>query len=310
LPSLSSALQAQLWYEWRMKGLLLPLIVLTILGFAAGIVLLRLLVEGEFEWRDLHEGLVAGGALLSLVAALTGLAVGLSTGAAFRNHNPTLRDLTWAEGSDQMGHFLATRPLTNQAFSRAILQTAAQSVVIAWGIWSVVFWGVALTAMCLQRSPEWILPPRVGLWYLMLTLLGPWAAMTNVATAVLSGRGARFISVFIGLLFAGVLMTLVAEAYLAPQIREWLQRMVVVAVSGAILVGTVVAFVQAKRRHLVEHRVVLCAGIGWLLMGVVAYLLRPAELPLDILPMIAAMAALVILPFATAPLAIAWNRHR
>lgn len=310
LPSLSSAMQAQLWYEWRMKGVLLPLIVLTILGFAAGIVLLRLLVEGEFEWRDLHEGLIAGGALLSLVAALTGLAVGLSTGAAFRNHNPTLRDLTWVEGSDQMGHFLATRPLTNQAFSRAILQTAAQSVVIAWGIWSVAFWASALNAMWLQHSPDWILPPRAGLWYLMLTLLGPWAALTNVATAILSGRGARFIYVWIGLLFVGVLMTLVAEACLTAQTREWLGRMVVAAVSGAILVGTVAAFVLAKRRHLAEHRVVLCSAIGWLLMAVVAYLLRPAELPLDVLPVIAAAAALVVLPFATAPLAIAWNRHR
>ncbi len=87
---------AQFWYEWRLKGWAMPLIV--ILGYAvvASVGLVQI-IFGVYQGnavQDFHEANLAGGAIIPFVAGFVGLLIGISsTGSANRNHSPTISDL-------------------------------------------------------------------------------------------------------------------------------------------------------------------------------------------------------------------------
>ena len=80
--------------------------------------------------------------------------------------------------------------------------------------------------------------------------------------------------------------------------------------STAIVAATLMAFVKAHRRRFLSRKSQCVSGVIWIAIAIVGIAIRPADLPVVAYPMILAFSALVILPRATTPLAIAWNRHR
>jgi hypothetical protein len=313
LQPFSSLMEAQLWYEWRCKGVALPIIVSVLLVFSGTIVLARFVVLGGLQThlQDLHEGLLAGGSLLPLAAALAGILLGsTSSGNRTRHHNSTIRDLDLQNGFDQMGHFLATRPVSNSAYAGAILRTAVKSVGISWALWVAAVGGAILLAGITGAMPQHILPPPMETWFLPFTLLGAWIGITSVATAVLSGRAAVFAAILVLVLPGGILATNLAQQFASPELRIQLVNILSFVVALGIIGGTVSAFVQAGIRCLVRTSLVFGLCVTWLTIAVLAWVLGPSDLRVTAVPSIVAFAALVVLPFATTPLAIAWNRHR
>lgn len=307
LPPFRSPSRAQFWYEWRLKGGGLPIAVALVLLALVTIWLCQTLFN-EATLLDLHEAIVAAGGFLSGLALASGLILGMSIGGSHRQREQTLGEVNGH--FESMGHFQATRPLLNVQFAGAILKTAAGSLAIAWSLWFAVFLIDLIALSRAHQLPDSVVPARIGAWYLPLTIFGSWLAMTNVAAMGLSGRMKMLTTAIICVaVFAGVLMGLL-KAYTTPDMQGRVVVGCLLIASVAIVCVTGWAFFVAYRKRTIGPRVVMtCASV---FAGVVlaAIILRPVPLSLVAYFVIQAFAALVVLPLATMPLAIAWNRHR
>ncbi len=308
-----SSIEAQLWYEWHYRGRALPLGAALTLCIAYGLLLIRLLQEGDLaiHLQLLHEGLVAGGGVLALLAALTGLLAGsTSTGNHIRHHNSTLRDVTNSGNFDQMGHFPATRPLSDRTLADCVLWNVGRSVVTAWALWLAVFLPVVFVVRLTSGSAEYLLKFEQWRWFLPLTLTGAWVAMMLTTLMTLTGRCAWFIVA----LFNGVILIFcldLAARWLLPEsTRTLLFQSLLATASALIIVGTLLTFHYARRRQLLEIRRGRSLLMASLLLIPLAVWVAPPDLPKVAYAVIVAFFALAVLPFAAAPLAFAWNRHR
>ena len=279
--------QAHFWFEWRRKGLVMPATV--VFGMVIG---LGIWVLFNRELRDLFEGFVAGGAMLTLMGFL-----GFVLGIVGPN------DQTY-----EMGHFLATRPLTNTEMSRTLLKVLAKSVLIAWTIWAVPF--VILTAICFAKGA---IPPvetlnDLGWWYFPLTLLGCWTAVSVFASMAMTGRSKLLAQLICGLLAAFFGLGMFRKLALPVNVQLNFDR----GVGVAIALGTVWVFVAARRRGLIGSPTVASAFSVWAVLGgliVLDWAQHPAR-PLTLGVLATCFATLVVAPLAAAPLALAWNRNR
>jgi hypothetical protein len=83
-------------------------------------------------------------------------------------------------------------------------------------------------------------------------------------------------------------------------------------IGACCLLGTAWAFTAARRRHLIDSAR-LCLGPGlWLLLCLsVGWVWLSRDEPgLSTIVLVMGLLALAVAPLATAPLALAWNRHR
>ena len=134
--------------------------------------------------------------------------------------------------------------------------------------------------------------------------------MTLTTLITLTGRCAWFIVA----LFNGVILIFcldLAARWLLPEsTRTLLFQSLLATASALIIVGTLLTFHYARRRQLLEIRRGRSLLMASLLLIPLAVWLAPPDLPKVAYAVIVAFFALAILPFAAAPLAIAWNRHR
>ena len=283
--------QAHFWFEWRRKGRVMPATV--VFGMVIG---LGIWVLFNRELLDLFEGFVAGGAMLTLMGFL---------GFALAIVGPN--DQTF-----EMGHFLATRPLTNTEMSRTLLKVLAKSVLIAWTIWAVPF--VILTAVLFAKG---VIPPVEilndwGWWYFPMTLLGCWTVVSVFASIAMTGRSALLAQLILGLFALMVGLGLFYNYALPVSAQRNFDHGVGVAAGMVLALGTVWAFVSARRRALIGLPTVYAAFSVWtMLSGLIAldWMLHPARSLLrGVFGVL--LATLVVAPLATAPLALAWNRNR
>jgi len=289
--------EAQLWFEWRKKGLALPAMVVMGLVMGHGIWLLV-----SRESKALYEGLVGSGALLVLG--------GLLGGFIFGNVGRRDSDL-------QFGHFLATRPIPTPEMARSILKCAAKGLLIAWIIWAVAFFAVSALLWSLGVRFPLAMPAPLGWWYLPATLVGAWAAIGVLTPVTLAGRQTLAGVLIFGpvALFVGLL--LFSKYALSREGQEQFFQGSLVACGIALMLGTVWAFSAARRRSLIGRPTLVVASVVWIVLCTLVALQRISSLgtsnPAERLPIyIAALGilALAISPLATAPLALAWNRHR
>lgn len=282
---------AQFWFEWRKKGVVMP--ASTIMG----------LVLGLFIWlissRDLAgllQGLIAGGGLLSLAAMIGGLIMG---------------NCGRADDDYQMASFQATRPITNTEMARTLLKAGICGVAIAWLIWLLaiaVFF--LLHYLCGVPAPPW--PNRVDWWFFPAVFIGAWAMFGFVMSVGLVGRARLFIYLVCGLL-AGltVLQATVTFALSVPHQRTFWE-VAVASIAVILTLASAWAFWAARRRKLIGWTTVYVAGSLWAALGSVVVLadVFHARGRYAFLAALVAACALALAPLATAPLALACNRHR
>lgn len=285
-----TAKQAQLWYEWRMKGWAFPAIVL--LGLVAGL--------GIWSWtnrspQDLIDGFVFGGSILAGVGLMCGFFVGASGREDF-----------------ELGQFLATRPMTNTVITNAILKMATRSVMVGWGIWAAAFalaWVILIPA---NPGVQWGLPATVRWWYFPATLCGTWAAMNLIASLVLTGRRHLFAILYGGLIIIWVGWAFFSNVFLSQPARELLAQAMMVLGGALCVIGSAWCFLIAGRRALIGWGTLAIAISLWALLSIVTLLewgRHPTE-PLSVYLLVVGLLALAVAPVATAPLAYSWNRTR
>ena len=287
----AATVQAQFWYEWRRKGWAMPFTV--VLGMAFGLGIWVLFVR---ELKDLFEGFVTGGVMLSLMGFM-----GLFLGMVGPN------DQTF-----EMGHFLATRPLTNIEYSRTILKVLAKSVLIAWGIWAVPFLILLAVLSANHAVPSVEILSDLGAWYFPATLLGSWTITAVMASMSMTGRSNLLAQVVVGSLAFFIGLGVFAKYALPKSSHLPFARGVAVVIGMAIVLGAVSAFVAARRRALIGMPTAAASlGVWVVLSGLIAFdWTRHPERPLSQVVLFTGLASLVVAPLATAPLALAWNRNR
>ena len=195
--------------------------------------------------------------------------------------------------------------------ANCVLRNVARSVISAWLIWLVTLLLVVFARAVSNTVIEHPLSPAACWhWYLPLTLVGTWVSMMITTLMTLTGRFVYLFSTLIVVVVLLVSMDIAAQLVLTEVSRNLLLRSLLVSADLLIVTGTLTAFFLAPRRQLLEIKTqqhLLITAIGLLL---VTWCVTPAGLPVLVYPTLLALLALALLPFAAAPLAIAWNRHR
>jgi hypothetical protein len=283
---------AQLWFEWQRKGWAMPVSVVFGLFMGLGIWLVL-----NRDMKQLLSGFVVGGGLLSLVGFLGGVIMG--------NCGPS-------DSESQLGHFLATRPMSSTDMARTILKTAAKSVLIAWVIWAAPFLALNAILLAIHGIPELALPRELGWWYFPATLLGAWTAVSLLTPLGLAGRRGLVATLWFGLLALFIGLSMFSKYALSPQAQDHFVYGVAVACGVVFVLGTAWAFVAARRRSLIGSPTLYVAASVWGALStlvILGWVPHPAE-PIAAYVFVAGVLALAVAPLATAPLALAWNRNR
>jgi hypothetical protein len=286
----ATAFDSQCRYEWQRKGWLMPAAVIVIIvGGLIG------WFFGSREPDDLFLAFLGGGGALWMIGFIGGLVFG----------NMGRSDADYA-----MGSFIATRPISDGDFARAILKTAATSVLLAWLIWAISFALVCLGLLATGTfhrtnfgEMNWLLYP--------MTLLGPWAVTGTFASLGLAGRLKAMVIALSGLSAAFIGGTVISS-FLSHELRFLIQRGWVLLVVATILGSAPLLFAAARRKGLISSPVVWASAAAWIVGVAATTLFWPATLPLTFLSflLLAASLALVFIPFAAAPLAVGINRRR
>jgi hypothetical protein len=288
-----SAFRAQLWHEWQRKGWVMPMVV--------GIGLFVGLIIWASTSRDPHElvqGLVAGGGMIALAGFLGGLVLGNSG----RN-----------DGDFAIGSFLASRPMANATLARATLVTAATSLLIAWLMWLAVFLAVLALVATFSTLPGPVIPPELGWWYFPLTILGPWIVAAPCMAAGLTGRTKLFLQLIATLAAAFVVISVISSYTMTYQGQRLVEYVMVLALGLVLILGTAWLYAKAFRRRMIYVATLIAAACFWTAACTLVVKQWPTVVGQPMLPtyaLAAGLLAIAVAPFAAAPLAIAWNRHR
>lgn len=292
-PPFRSRMEAQYWFDWTLKGLGMPVIVVA--GILVTIVIWLIASRNP---KELVDGFTGGGAMLSAVGLVIGLIMG--------NMGP-------ADGNLQMGHFLSTRPLTSSSMAHSVLKVAVKSVFVSWAIWAGSFAILAGILKLTGCEPHPFFPPgEHWWWYFPATLLGCWTVTAVIASMVLTGRAKELIQLACGLLTCYIGLVICANFALSWDARQQLFRGLTIALGIVLVLSSVVVFVTARRRQLIPVHTMIIAGGVWLaISSVVAFEWSThRNEPSSNYVLIVGLAALTVVPFAAAPLALAWNRNR
>jgi hypothetical protein len=293
-PAFRNPADAQFWFECRNLWAM-PVAALAILLAFLSIFLGAWLLGGPAA-QELVEALWVGSRIMLGVAALGGLVIGNVGGA---------NDL-------KLGSFLATRPMTTTAMTRALLRTAASSLLLAWAIWAAavvlvygVFW------LC-GAAPSPSFPNSLDWREIPASFVGSWIILASWISLALTGRATLIARTLVVLLSTYIGVALTAKFALSPEMQVIVVHVIAAALGVALLAATAWLLGAARRRGLVDPSTAWAALSAWAALVVGGAILFPHgdAIPATAYLLAAGVLALAVAPLAAAPLALAWNRHR
>lgn len=284
-----SAASAQFWFEWRTRGWFVPL-------FAAGMLGGLCLCFGFLAIPPYEVSILLGAftALFLVTSPLLGV---------FLGSRPNGFDLK---------SFTATRPLPDSGLAAAVLRNAVASVASAAAIW--LTGSVAALAVWVPQELD---APR-NLWnegFIRLFSVYGWdVSLLALAGWTFVGLGAslalcrRWFVCCTGLGLGGLLLS---SLFIADALPRFPAEALIVLIAAGCLGCTVAAFIAVRGRRLLSGRAVFACLAGYFVLLVYLYGACPAvdESVLTHALRIGFGAA-PFAPFAAAPLAVSWNRHR
>ena len=306
-----SGAEAQLAFEWRNHGAILPLFVLLTLAIQLPILLIGHRLPPEMLAK-----------LLAIPCVLPALLAG-SVGASLPNSSPF-----WAPNA-RCFPFLATRPMTSGALAAAKFRMATRATLLAYAV--AIAGEAAIILACgyggdaqvgLERFlAPWPRAKAVGVVALVLLsgLILTWRTLTGSLVPGLTGR--KFVKDLGAIGFAAAVMAMAgAGAWLATHPEHVLKVLAVApwTIGGASTIKmfvTGLAFREALRRGLLTPAEAILAVGSWAILVAILLALGAWVVPRSALPMapgVAALGVAVAVPIARralAPLAVDWDRH-
>jgi len=293
----SSPAAAQFWFEWRQKGLVMPIIAAAVHAGILVLILAGVIVNGAV---DMVLGISC--VFLSLAWFPMGFLFGL-------------RDTS--SGKWELGAFAGTRPLNDRDISLATLKVGAASIAATFAVCVLAVLPWVVMGSLEHLSGKFTAHPYLlAFGYLCGLLLSGWTVMALAACITLTGHkwvlGVLGAIVFV--FFFGI-MTLGTWNPMSPGRREALLETLVIFITSGCLLGAFAAFTAAYRKRLIGKGLVSLSACLWLLFVVCAVGLwlrfrEPSEPMFFPLFLLIVLTALPVAPLALAPLALSWNRHR
>ena len=301
----NSPAAAQFWREWHEKDRLMP----AACGIWVGVIIL-LRVLGITDTR----ATVLLFTFMFQVGLVVPLFAGLIVGQCGRK--------------SAIDDFKATLPVSNSRLSAMILRPGAVGLLSAWAIYVAgVLFMIGWYFMVGQSDA---IPPGpfnsaknavLGLGYgntFLLVASGVvvvWGALGLGASMTLMGRPWLLWGFWLAICSFGPVLIILDTLHtinLFPFSVAPLFRSLPWTIGICCMLGTAWAFFVARRRYLIATRT-LCLGLGlWILLCIsIGSAWLPRDDPgLSTIVLVMGLLALSVAPLATAPLALAWNRHR
>jgi hypothetical protein len=290
---------AQFWYEWKQKGLMLPIVVgIAMAGLAVIAISAGRMHEAMTVWP---LGFASGLPLLSIV---TGVLIGRCSPSRERF---------------DIGSFLATRPINDHAISAAIIKTALLDSFCGWALWLFflvpgVFLGSQARDYMYGTPESWIGPVVSCLATTMVIVV--WSACL-----IMTGRPKIVPLVLTGLVTLGLALMLVPQYMIPLRHRNDFGALMAVPFGLGSLYLAARFFFVARIRGLIGVGTIFWALLIWVGLRVAIYWgSSTPSVPdptvstaLDVAMrhvLLPGLLALVVAPLAAGPLAVAWNRHR
>lgn len=316
LPRFESAEQAVYWLEWTRRGVAMPALMAFLATAVPVIGAMRVAGGWCSPMHVLEVQLVLGLAMFPQLAFIFGMVLG------HRNTNSS---------ATHYDSYSATRPLTDAALSSIFLRSSLRSIASAYAVATacclpVIGWvcwqqGPAELASLTRKIP---LFAELGPWAIpvvyVASFLASWATMGIGATIVLVGR-MRWIAWCVGLPIGLLVGWMILINVVLPRPISLIVSAAGAGAFGLVcLLVTLWAFTRAARRGLTTLGAGWISLFAWLALcgaalAIVSLLPLPASPPPAIvrylaLPLLPGLLALVFAPLATAPLALARNRHQ
>jgi len=297
-----SPLAALQWFNARATARFSMVALIPFAGFAL-FVSTQVLSQDNTR-RSAIEGIVA---MLMLIPALAGFGLGTLLG---------LDALT--KSRFEMPRYLGVCPLTDKALSAAFVRNAMKTTVVGWMVVATTLllplaWLSIIDNESLQSMLDrfW-LTSQFRLWGIAAAVVGSlaatWIALGSMAALRWTGRPWLTAAAVVAICFPMIAL-LLSRFFLPRDIFELLTRLVIWSFAVAAMLGTAIAFGSALRRGLVAAPTSATVILACALAAVVCC---SVAAPVSVEHRVAAcgLLALAAAPFATGPLAIAWNRHR
>ncbi len=305
--------RALFWLHWIKKGWIMPAI-------SVALMILGYVLTWAIPWRKPEAFVTIYYTCLFLFHA-----VGL----------PLLVSLITCQQETQnqgLPTYASSLPVTNHEMLIAYLKASLASLALSWGVFAT---GLCLLQLLLMmagignhteelysniRNMTFFYSPAFGedaislrevfhmqIGYVLMT----WAALGLTGSMLLSGRRSVGVTTLL-ILFTWPIIPAIAELLNAPKpvlIAIWTMESALFIV--AIIGGTLAAYVYGTLKRQISLHLTFSALLAYAAINLFygEFIWRSPEAPLASLALLAVM-TLPLAPFATAPLALAWNRHR
>ena len=302
-PKLPSGQAALAWHEWRRSRLISIVVGIAMAGIPVFVSCVSINSSRSFKYLEVCV------AVTCLLAVATGLVGGQVATAGI-----------WISSTaGGMSKFLATAPLSDRDIGRTILRGMFRASSVMWLV--VVLAGMTVPCVMYLTADG---PTRTTwlreVWFyeahgaaavpvvIVLSSLVAWTVSGSFGGLMMTGRQVLISSVVFTLTTGGFLGLFVIQYVLPESAQE-------AAITGAGVVAgltaaalTVWLFATAKQKQFVDSRTIVIGGAIWLCVSALLVSTLPFE---PVWQAVACcFATLSVAPFASAPLAISWNRHR
>ena len=291
LPFRSPA-EAQLWYEWRLKGWGMPATV--VLGLIIGLAIWLMFVRDP---KLIGTGFLVLGGYLSVPGLVCAFIIG-NTGRV--------------DTDFEMGHFLGSRPMQSAEMARTILKMTAQSLLLAFSIWAGAFLFTGAILLAYGLAPGDIVPKEIPWWFFFAAPVGCWTVITVLASIGLTGRPVLFAKICCAILALYLASVFFSVFVLTEKGRDQFFTGVALIICIVLLSVTAWLFITALRRQLIRLPSAVACAIVWIALSSLCVLIGMQYPGGELVNYFAvvALVALVVAPIAAAPLAVSWNRTR
>jgi hypothetical protein len=302
-PNFSNGHNALAWHEWR-RGRLVSIIVG--LAMAAIPVVTAFVALNSSRGFKYLEGCVAVTSLLAVATGMVGSQVA-SVGL-------------WSSSKvGEMSTFLATAPLSDRDIGKIILRNMLRTSWLMWFVVALAGMTVPTVVYLTADAPTRLTWLREVWLYkahgaaavpivLGLSSLVAWTISGSFGGLVMTGRQ-TLISGVVFTLITGVIVQMILINFVLPEsAKEPVITGVGIVCGLAAAALSVWLFVRARQRDFVSSQTIAIGAAIW--MCVCALLVSTLPFEPFWQAVACGLATLTVAPFASAPLAVSWDRHR
>ncbi len=217
-----------------------------------------------------------------------------------------------------VSYYIATRPISDRSILVTIFKAFMADYIIGWTIY---FIGLAIVVILLSATGHLDFSSNTlnelkdvksifSFPKILLYPLGIWAAVGLTSSIFIAGRKWP-IFLFCAVLFMTPATIMLTNIFVGRTLLNIILPSLTWLFAFVSIGGTLLAFIHTVRRHLISSSFVRFLISGYIVCCIIGLLLNFSFVNSSAnAALLCGMLALPFAPFATAPLAMYWNRHR